>query len=51
METTYNAVLFKVVHETKYSSIVRGSGIYKTIWNAVIGQVSDVTPDTSKEAY
>ena len=38
-QTLYNAVEFKVVHETKFSSIIFAHDIYKAMWNAVIGQV------------
>ena len=46
MAITYNALEFKVVHETKLASII----LVLTIWNAVIGQLFDVKPDNTKEA-
>ena len=36
---TYNTVELKVIHETQFTSIIRGHHVYKTIWNGVIGEV------------
>ena len=35
--------------KTKFTSIIRGHHIYKTIWNAVIGEVLYVKPENLKE--
>ena len=50
MARTYNAVKFKVIHETKFTGIIRGHYVYKTIWNTVIGEVLYVKPYNLKEA-
>ena len=49
MARTYNAVEFKVIYETKSTSIIYGHQGYKTIWNAVIGEVLYVKPGNFKE--
>ena len=50
MARTYNAVEFKVIHETKFIGIIRGHHAYKAIWNAVIGEALYVKPYNLKEA-
>ena len=35
--------------KTKFTSIIRGHHVYKTIWNAVIGEVLYVKPENLKE--
>ena len=50
MARTCNAVEFKVISETKFISIICGHHVYKTVQNAVIGEVLYVKPDNLKEA-
>ena len=47
---TQTPVEFEVIHETKFISIIRGHHVYKTIWNAVIGEILYVQLDHLKEA-
>ena len=50
MARTHNAAKFKIIHGTKFTSIIRGYHIYKTTCNAIIGEVLYVKPDNLKEA-
>ena len=50
MARTHNAAEFKIIHEIKFTSVIHGYHIYKTVCNAIIGEVLYVKPDNLKEA-
>ena len=50
MARAYNTVEFKVIHKTKFTSIICDHHVYKTIWNTVTGEVLYVKPGNLKDA-
>ena len=50
MARAYHQVNYKLLHETKFTSVIRGHHVYKTIWSGVVGEVLEVKPDKSTDA-